>query len=48
MRELSGLLGVEKVTADHKTQVVRLTLDVEKMSPDEARKQLERVGFPAR
>ena len=48
MRELGGLPGVEKVTDDHKTQVVRLTLDVEKMSHDEARKQLERAGFPAR
>ena len=47
MRELGGLPGVEKVTADHKTQVVRLALDVEKMSPDEAREQLERAGFPA-
>ena len=48
MRELGSLPGVEKVTADHKTQVVRLTLDVEKMSPDEAREQLARAGFPAR
>ena len=48
MRELGGLPGVEEVTADHRTQVVRITLDVEKMSPDEARKQLERAGFPAR
>ena len=48
MRELGRLPGVEKVTADHRTQVVSLTLDTEKMSPDEAREQLERAGFPAR
>ncbi len=48
MRELGRLPGVAKVTADHKTQLVRLTLDVETMSPDEAREQLERAGFPAR
>ncbi len=48
MRELGSLPGVERVAADHRTQVVRLTLDVEVMSPDEARNQLERAGFPAR
>ena len=48
MRELGRLPGVEAVTADHRTQVVRLTLDVDVMSPDEAKKQLERAGFPAR
>ena len=48
MRELGGLPGVEKVAADHKTQVVRLTLDVEQMSTDEAREQLASAGFPAR
>ena len=48
VRELGGLPGVERVTADHKTQVVKLTLDIERMSPDEAREQLTRAGFPAR
>ena len=46
-RELGRLSGVEKVRADHKTQIVSFTLDTEQITPDEVKKQLELAGFRA-
>ena len=44
---LGRLPGVVKVKADHKTQLVSLTLDTEKMRLDEVKSKLEAAGFPA-
>lgn len=38
--------GVLRVQADHTTQIVALTLDVDRTSLDEIRARLERAGFP--
>ena len=39
------LQGVVKVRADHKTQLVTLTLDTEQTPLDEVRQKLEFAGF---
>ena len=44
---LGRLPGVIKVKADHKTQLVSLTLDTEKMPLDEVKQHLESAGYPA-
>ncbi|MEE8518834.1 MAG: cation transporter [Dehalococcoidia bacterium] len=45
-RELGSLPGVEEVQTDIPTQHVTLRLDTEQMTPEEAKKQMERIGFP--
>ena len=47
MRELGSVPGVETVEADQRTQIVRVTFDAERLSPDEVRDELGRAGFPA-
>jgi copper chaperone CopZ len=42
---LGRLPGVAKVKADHKTQKVSLTLDVEKVPLEEVRMKLETAGY---
>jgi copper chaperone CopZ len=42
---LGRLPGVAKVKADHKTQKVSLTLDVEKAPLEEVRRKLESAGY---
>ena len=42
---LGRLPGVAKAKADHKTQTVELTLDLEKVSLAEVLRKLEDMGF---
>lgn len=42
---LGRMPGVAKVKADHKTQKVSLTLDVEKAPLEEVRRKLEIAGY---
>jgi copper chaperone CopZ len=39
--ELGGLPGVATVEGDQRTQIVSITYDPEKITPDELRKQIE-------
>ena len=42
---LGRLPGVIKVKADHKTQLVSLTLDTDELPLDDVKQQLELAGF---
>jgi mercuric ion transport protein len=42
---VSRLIGVEKVKADHKTQLVSITLDPERASIMQIRTKLEELGY---
>lgn len=42
---LKKVPGVVKVKADHKTQKVSLTLDIEKTPPDNVKQKLEFAGY---
>ncbi len=41
---VSKLPGVLKVKADHKTQEIRVTLDGDRITPDEVRDKLDFMG----
>ncbi|MBI2855968.1 MAG: heavy-metal-associated domain-containing protein [Chloroflexi bacterium] len=45
---LGRLPGVMRVKANHKTQRVSLTLDVEKTPLDDVKQKLEFAGYPTR
>jgi len=42
---LGRLSGVENAKADHKTQRVRLTVDVDEISAQEVKEKLEELGY---
>ncbi len=42
---LGRLSGVENAKADHKSQRVRLTVDVDEISVQEVREKLDELGY---
>ena len=42
---VSTLPGVLKVKADHKTQEIRVTLDRDRITPEEVREKLDLMGY---
>lgn len=44
---LSQLPGVKQVQADHKTQLVEVSADVEQADPDAVRERLDWMGYQA-